>query len=131
MTRSRKRGHFPQNSDFELDIPADTTRSAKSAVHARENHLTLARHVPKLQSFEFHARVYLGFEIFAFFSVLYIAKCLRILLEVDTRVQCLAGYYSITGRLPMATAVHLVSLSTRSGTCSGRIAIYRAYTGGR
>ena len=33
MTRSRKRGHFPQNSDCVLDISVD---SAKSAVYARE-----------------------------------------------------------------------------------------------
>ena len=45
MTRSRKRGPFPQKSDCELDLSAD---SAKSVVHARENRLTLARSVPKL-----------------------------------------------------------------------------------
>ena len=50
VTRSRKRGHFPQNTDCELDVPAD---SAKSAVHARENRLMPAHHVPKLQSLSF------------------------------------------------------------------------------
>ena len=55
MTRSRKRGPFPQKSDCELDISAD---SVKSVVHARENRLTLARRVPKLQSFEYHTRAY-------------------------------------------------------------------------
>ena len=45
VTRSRKRGPFPQKSDCELDLSAD---SAKSVVHARENRLTLARSVPKL-----------------------------------------------------------------------------------
>ena len=67
VTRSRKRGPFLQISDCELDLSAD---SAKSIVHARENHLTLARSVPKLQSFEYHTRAYLGFEISAFISVL-------------------------------------------------------------
>ena len=67
VTRSRKRGQFPQTSDCELDIPVD---SAKNAVHARENCLTLAHHVPKLQSFEFHTHAYLGFKISAFISVL-------------------------------------------------------------
>ena len=67
VTRSRKRGPFPQKSDCELDLSAD---SAKSVVHARENRLTLARSVPKLQSFEYHTRAYLGFEISAFISVL-------------------------------------------------------------
>ena len=67
VTRSRKRGPFPQISDCELDLSAD---SAKSVVHARENRLTLARSVPKLQSFEHHTRAYLGFEISAFVAVL-------------------------------------------------------------
>ena len=67
VTRSRKRGHFPQKSNCELDLSAD---SAKSVVHARENRLTLARSVPKLQSFEYHTRAYLGFEISTFISVL-------------------------------------------------------------
>ena len=67
VTRSRKRGPFPQKSDYELDLSAD---SAKSVVHARENRLTLARSVPKLQSFEYHTRAYLGFEISTFISVL-------------------------------------------------------------
>ena len=67
VTRSRKRGPFPQKSVCELDLSAD---SAKSIVHARENRLTLARSVPKLQSFEYHTRAYLGFEISAFISVL-------------------------------------------------------------
>ena len=67
MTRSRKKGPFPQISDCELDLSAD---SAKSVVHARENRLTLARSVPKLQSFEYHMRAYTGFEISAFLSVL-------------------------------------------------------------
>ena len=67
VTRSRKRGPFPQKSVCELDLSAD---SAKSVVHARENRLTLARSVPKLQSFEYHTRAYLGFEISAFISVL-------------------------------------------------------------
>ena len=66
VTRSRKRGPFPQKSHCELDISAD---SAKSAVHARENRLTLARSVAKLQSFEYHTCAYLGFEISAFISV--------------------------------------------------------------
>ena len=65
-TCSRKRGPFPQKSDCELDLSAD---SAKSVVHARENHLTLARSVPKLQSFEYTC-AYLGFELSAFISVL-------------------------------------------------------------
>ena len=39
MTRSRKRGPFPQRSDCELDLSAD---SAKSVVHTRENRLMLA-----------------------------------------------------------------------------------------
>ena len=43
MTRSRKRGHFPQNSYCELDTLADSTNSA---IHTREKQLTLARHVP-------------------------------------------------------------------------------------
>ena len=84
VTRSRKMGPFPQKSDCELDLSAD---SAKSVVHARENRLTLARSVPKLQPFEYHTRAYLGFEISAFISVL--SNSLRILPEVDTRVQCL------------------------------------------
>ena len=67
VTRSRKRGPFPQKSVYELDLSADR---AKSVVHARENRLTLARSVPKLQSFEYHTRAYLGFEISAFISVL-------------------------------------------------------------
>ena len=67
VTRSRKRGPFPQKSVCELDLSAD---SAKSVVHARGNRLTLARSVPKLQSFEYHTRAYLGFEISAFISVL-------------------------------------------------------------
>ena len=67
VTRSRKRGPFPQKLDCELDLSAD---SAKSVVHARENRLTLARSVPKLQSFEYHTRAYLGFEISTFISVL-------------------------------------------------------------
>ena len=67
VTRSRKRGPFPQKSVCELDLSAD---SAKSVVHAREKRLTLARSVPKLQSFEYHTRAYLGFEISAFISVL-------------------------------------------------------------
>ena len=84
MARSGKRGLFP---DCELDLSAD---SAKSVVHARENRLTLARSVPKLQSFEYHTCAYLGFEISAFISVLQVStSSLRILLEVDTRVQCL------------------------------------------
>ena len=67
VTRSRKRGPFPQKSDCELDLSAD---SAKSVVHARENRLMLAHSVPKLQSFEYHTHAYLGFEISAFVSVL-------------------------------------------------------------
>ena len=67
MTRSRKRGPFPKKSDCELDLSTD---SAKSVVHARENRLTLARSVPKLQSFEYHTRGYLDLEISAFISVL-------------------------------------------------------------
>ena len=64
---ARKRGPFPQKSDCELDLSSD---SAKSIVCARENRLTFARNVPKLQSFEYHTRAYLGFEISAFISVL-------------------------------------------------------------
>ena len=64
VTCSRKRGPFPQKSDCELDLSAD------SVVHARENRLTLVRSVPKLQSFEYHTSAYLGFEISAFISVL-------------------------------------------------------------
>ena len=46
VTRCRKRGPFPQKkTDCEFDLSAD---SAKSVVHARENCLTLACHVPKL-----------------------------------------------------------------------------------
>ena len=67
VTRSRKRGPFPQKSVCELDLSAD---SAKSVVHARENRLRLARSVPKLQSFEYHTRAYLGFEISVFISIL-------------------------------------------------------------
>ena len=67
VTRSRKRGPFPQKSDCELDLSAD---SVKSVVHARENRLTLARSIPKLQSFEYHTHAYLGFEISTFISVL-------------------------------------------------------------
>ena len=67
VTRSRKRGPFPQKSDCELDLSVD---SVKSIVHARENRLTLARRVPKLQSFEYHTRAYLGFEISVFISIL-------------------------------------------------------------
>ena len=105
MTRSRKRGHFPQNSYCELDTLADSTNSA---IHTREKQLTLARHVPMLQSFEFHTRVYLGFKISHFyFDPVEDYPGLHILQEVDTRVQCLAGYYSVTGQLSMATAVHL------------------------
>ena len=44
VIRSRKRGPFPQKSDCELDLSAD---SEKSVVHVRENRLTLARSVPK------------------------------------------------------------------------------------
>ena len=55
VTRSRKRGPFQQKSDCELDLSAD---SAKIIVHARENRLTLARSIPKLQSFEYLARTY-------------------------------------------------------------------------
>ena len=55
VTRSRK-SYF----DCELDISAD---SAKSAVHACKKCLTLASYVPKLQSFKFHTRAYLGLEI--------------------------------------------------------------------
>ena len=96
-------GAFP---DCELDIPAD---SANSAVHARENRLTLVCYVSNVLSFEFCTRAYLGYEISAFISVLYqSARSLRILPEVDTHVQGLAGYYFVTRRLPMATAVHLV-----------------------
>ena len=62
VTRSRK-SYF----DCELDISADC---AKSAVHACEKCLTLASYVPKLQSFKFHTRAYLGFEISPFISVL-------------------------------------------------------------
>ena len=65
VTRSRKRGPFPQKSDCELDLSAD---SAKSIVYARENRLTLAHSVPKLQSFEYHKRAFLGFEIGVYFS---------------------------------------------------------------
>ena len=53
VTRSRKRGPFPQKSDCELDLSAD---SAKSIVHARENRLMLVRSVPKLPSFTETAR---------------------------------------------------------------------------
>ena len=67
VTRSRKGGPFPQKSDCELDLSAD---SAKNVVHTRENRLTLARSVPKLQSFEYHTRPFIGFEISAFISVL-------------------------------------------------------------
>ena len=67
VTRSRKWGPFLQKSDGELDLSAD---SANSVVHARENRSTLARSVPKLQSFEYHTRAYLGFEILVFISVL-------------------------------------------------------------
>ena len=67
VTRSRKRGPFPQKSDCELHLSA---YSAKNVVHAHENCLTLARSVPKLQSFEYHTSAYLGFEISAFISVL-------------------------------------------------------------
>ena len=67
VTRSRKKGPFPQKSVCELDLSVD---SAKGVVHARENRLTLARSVPKLQSFEYYTRTYLGFEISAFISVL-------------------------------------------------------------
>ena len=67
MTRSMKRGPFLQKSVCELDLSAD---SVKSIVHARENCLTLARSIPKLQSFEYHTRAYLGFAISAFISVL-------------------------------------------------------------
>ena len=45
VTRSRKRGPFPQKSVCELDLSAD---SAKGVVHSHENRLTLARSVPKL-----------------------------------------------------------------------------------
>ena len=65
VTRSRKRGPFPQKSDCELDLSVD---SAKSIVHTCENRLMLACRVPKLRSFEYHTRAYLGFE--AFISVL-------------------------------------------------------------
>ena len=86
MTRSRKRGPFPQKSDCKLDLSAD---SAKSIVHTRENHVTLVHSVPKLQSLEYHTRVYLGFEISVFISVLKAStSSLRILPEVDTHVQC-------------------------------------------
>ena len=69
VTRSRKRGPFPQKSDCELDLSAD---SVKIVVHTRVNRLTLARCIPKLQSFEYHIhiRAYLGFEISAFILVL-------------------------------------------------------------
>ena len=51
VTHSRK--PFPQKSDCELDLSAD---SVKSVVHALEKHLTLARRVSKIQSFEYHTR---------------------------------------------------------------------------
>ena len=84
VTRSRKRGPFPQKSDCKLDLSAD---SAKSVVHAGENRLTLARSVPKLQSFKYHTRAYL--DIGVYFSPVGKHSDLRILPEVDTRVQCL------------------------------------------
>ena len=78
---------FPQKSDCELDLSAD---SAKSVVYARENRLTLARSFPKLQSFEYHTRAYLVFKISAFISVLKAStSSLCILPEVDTRVHWL------------------------------------------
>ena len=67
VSRSRKGRPFPQKSDCELDLSVD---SAKSVVHAHENHLTLARSIPKLQCFKYHTRAYLGLEILAFISVL-------------------------------------------------------------
>ena len=57
MTRSRKRGPFPQKSDCELDISVD---NAKSVVHGHVNRLTLVCQIPKLQAFEYHRRAYLG-----------------------------------------------------------------------
>ena len=95
MTHSiiyRKRGPFPQNSDFELDISAEIM---KSAVHASKKNLTLAHCIPKLQAFEFRTRAYLGFEIY--FSP--VAKLLESPHTSGSRYMCtmLAGYYAITG----------------------------------
>ena len=108
MNRSRKRGHFLQNSHCELDISVD---SAKSAIRTCENHLTLAHHVPKLQSFKFHTRAYLGFEISTF--IVYfrpVAKRLESPYTTGSRYTCtMFGRLLLQNRqLPMATAVHLV-----------------------
>ena len=80
VARSRKRGTFPQISYCELDL---SVNSAKSIAHTRENCLMLACRILKLQSFEFHTRAYLGFEISAFtyskvpgVSVYYVSRCM-------------------------------------------------------
>ena len=44
----QENGTFP---DCKLDLSAEST---KGVVHTRENHLTLARSFPKLQSFQYH-----------------------------------------------------------------------------
>ena len=80
----------------------------KNDVHASENHLTLAHHIPKLQSLEFYLALTLVSRYTHYFSPVASAWSLRIPPEVDTRVQCLASYYSVTGQLPMATAVYLI-----------------------
>ena len=54
-----KRGPFPQKSDYELDLLAD---SVKSIVHARVDSLMLACCVPKLHSFEYHTHALPGFR---------------------------------------------------------------------
>ena len=113
MTSSRKRGYFPQTYfDCELDLPAD---SAKIAIHARENRLTLARHVPKPLSTR------------AYFSPVASARSLRILPEIDTRVQCVAGYYSVSGWLPNyghGGSPSLTQLTQERGKTMGIVYVY-------
>ena len=77
VTHSRKRGPFPQKSVCELDLSAD---SAKSVVHARENRLTLARSVPKLQSFKYR-------------TVLTLVSRYRRLFQSCRQVQVVSVYY--------------------------------------
>ena len=103
VTCSRNRGHFPQNSDCELDIPAD---SVKSTVHARENRLTLACYVPKLQSYEFHTRTYFVSR----YLRLPVAKRPESPYSTGSRYTCtmFVGYYSVARQLSMAMVVHLV-----------------------
>ena len=100
VTRSRKRGHFPQNSDCKLDISADSTKKC------RENYLMLACRIPKVQSFEFHTCAYLDFKIRICIYFSPVAKRLESL--YTTRSTMFGWLLLVTGPLPIATVVHLL-----------------------